>query len=161
MTTTRLHYVYDPLCGWCYAVAPLVQAARHVLPVIAHGGGMLAGSSSKNISPEWRDHVMPHDQRIAELSGQPLGESYKNVLLRDQSVRLDSEPPTTAVLAAEQLDGRGLDLLSSLYTAHYFHGRRIAEKEVLIDIAEEIGIRRTAFETTYETTFGITTHTHF
>ena len=23
-----LHYIYDPLCGWCYGAKPLVQAAQ-------------------------------------------------------------------------------------------------------------------------------------
>ena len=27
MTTSILHYVYDPLCGWCYAAEPLVKAS--------------------------------------------------------------------------------------------------------------------------------------
>ena len=40
-TETRLHYIYDPLCGWCYAVAPLVKAARTVIPITLHGGGMI------------------------------------------------------------------------------------------------------------------------
>ncbi|MEG1327174.1 MAG: DsbA family protein, partial [Janthinobacterium sp.] len=25
-----LHYIFDPLCGWCYGAAPLVEAARAV-----------------------------------------------------------------------------------------------------------------------------------
>lgn len=25
-----LHYIFDPLCGWCYGAAPLVEAARTV-----------------------------------------------------------------------------------------------------------------------------------
>ena len=27
MNDTTLHYVYDPLCGWCYGAAPLLEAA--------------------------------------------------------------------------------------------------------------------------------------
>jgi putative protein-disulfide isomerase len=27
---TTLHYIFDPLCGWCYGAAPLVAAARTV-----------------------------------------------------------------------------------------------------------------------------------
>ena len=23
----RLHYFFDPLCGWCYGIAPLIKAA--------------------------------------------------------------------------------------------------------------------------------------
>ena len=30
MSTATLHYIYDPLCGWCYGSAPLVKAAREI-----------------------------------------------------------------------------------------------------------------------------------
>ena len=62
----RLHYVYDPLCGWCYAAAPLVKVAREVMPVVGHAGGMLAGPRRRRITDDWRDHVLPHDRRIAD-----------------------------------------------------------------------------------------------
>ena len=44
MNTATLHYIYDPLCGWCYGSAPLVKAARAVLSVRPHGGGMMTGA---------------------------------------------------------------------------------------------------------------------
>ncbi|WP_375381790.1 hypothetical protein [uncultured Sphingomonas sp.] len=41
MTLPILHYVYDPLCGWCYAAEPLVRAAVTArIPVVLHGGGL-------------------------------------------------------------------------------------------------------------------------
>ena len=64
-----LHYIYDPLCGWCYGAKPLVQAAQAVLPVLAHGGGMMTGANRQRVSPQLRSYVMPHDRRIAEYSG--------------------------------------------------------------------------------------------
>ncbi len=67
-----LHYIYDPLCGWCYGAKPLVQAASQVLPVSLHGGGMMAGNNRQFVSPNLRDYVMPHDRRIAEYTGQPF-----------------------------------------------------------------------------------------
>lgn len=29
MNNAVLHYIYDPLCGWCYGAAPLVRAAGY------------------------------------------------------------------------------------------------------------------------------------
>src|SRR5256885_3464591 len=85
MTTTAqppfvLHYIFDPLCGWCYAAAPLVKAARSVPGVTLqwHGGGMLTGAHTRTITADWRGHVMPHDQRIAEMTGQPFGRSEEH-----------------------------------------------------------------------------------
>ena len=142
---TTLHYIYDPLCGWCYGAKPLVQAARTVLPVIAHGGGMMTGANRQQVSPQLRNYVMPHDRRIAEHCGQPFGEAYFEGLLRDHSAVFDSAPPTAAILAADQLGGHGLELLERLQTAHYVEGRRIADEAVLLELAQTIGLPAQAF----------------
>ncbi|MHC8330164.1 DsbA family protein [Pseudomonas sp. LB1P83] len=145
-----LHYIYDPLCGWCYGAKPLVQAAQGVLPVIAHGGGMMSGANRQTVSPQLRNYVMPHDRRIAEYTGQPFGEAYFEGLLRDETAVFDSTPPIAAVLAAEQLAGRGLELLGRLQTAHYMEGRRIADAAVLVELAEDIGLETQAFQLAFK-----------
>jgi putative protein-disulfide isomerase len=146
---TQLHYIYDPLCGWCYGAKPLIQAARTVLPVLAHGGGMMTGANRQKVSVQLRNYVMPHDRRIAEYTGQPFGEAYFEGLLRDEEAVFDSAPPTAAVLAAEQLDGRGLALLERLQTAHYVEGRRIADEAVLLELANSIGFEAEAFRRSF------------
>ena len=161
MTQTTLHYIYDPLCGWCYAVAPLVRAAREILPVAAHGGGMMTGARRQRISSEWRDYVMPKDGQIAASTGQGFGHAYREGLLRDGTAWLDSEPPITAVLAAEQAAGRGLDFLDAVQTAHYLDGRRVADRAVLEQIARELGLELPAFQAAYERCLGERTHAHF
>lgn len=145
-----LHYIYDPLCGWCYGAKPLVQAGQGVLPVIAHGGGMMTGANRKAVSPQLRNYVMPHDRRIAEYSGQPFGEAYFEGLLRDETAVFDSAPPIAAVLAAEQIAGRGIELLGRLQTAHYVEGRRIADESVLLELAKDIGLESLSFEAAFQ-----------
>ena len=133
---STLHYIFDPLCGWCYAAAPLIDAARNqsALTIVLHGGGMLTGSNRRQITAQWRDYVIPHDRRIAKLTGQPFGERYFEDLLRDSTAVLDSEPPTTAILAAEEISGYGLDMLHRVQHAHYAEGRRIADHDVLSEL---------------------------
>ncbi|MET3182693.1 UNVERIFIED_ORG: putative protein-disulfide isomerase [Variovorax guangxiensis] len=158
-----LHYIFDPLCGWCYAAAPLVDAAREVpgLKVEFHGGGMMTGANRRPITPQWRDYVMPHDHRIAEMTGQPFGERYFEGLLRDTGAVMDSEPPTTAILAADSLrTGGGLDMIHRLQQAHYVEGRRIADVEVLKAIAAELGFDATAFASAFDSQSGEATAQH-
>ncbi|SED46114.1 DsbA family protein [Pseudomonas migulae] len=145
-----LHYIYDPLCGWCYGAKPLVQAAQAVLPVIAHGGGMMTGANRKNVSPHLRNYVMPHDRRIAEYTAQPFGDAYFEGLLRDETAVFDSAPPIAAVLAAEQVAGRGLELLGRLQSAHYVEGRRIADQAVLFELARDLGLEPEAFQAAFK-----------
>jgi len=166
-TTSRsgatLHYIFDPMCGWCYAAAPLVDAARSVpgLRVEFHGGGMMTGANRRPITAQWRDYVMPHDRRIAELTGQPFGEGYFEGLLRDIGAVMDSEPPTTAVLAAEALrSGGGLDMIHRLQRAHYVEGRRIADVDVLNAVAAELGFDAEAFASAFARLSGEATAQH-
>ncbi len=157
---TTLHYIHDPLCGWCYGAAPLVAAARAALPVVLHGGGLMAGPRRQPVTPALRAYVMPHDQRIAELSGQPFGAAYFEGLLRDGGAVFDSEPPTTAVLAADALGGRGAELLARIQLAHYVEGRRIADEAVLLELAVGIGLDAAAFREAFARLRGEATQAH-
>lgn len=160
---TTLHYIFDPLCGWCYAAAPLISAARTVpgLRIAFHGGGMLTGSNRRAITPQWREYVMPHDKRIAQLTGQPFGADYFDGLLRDTTAVMDSAPPTTAILAAEELAGRGLEMLHRLQQAHYAEGLRIADLPVLQQLARELELDAAGFAAAYARLSGAATERHF
>ncbi|PIF77918.1 putative protein-disulfide isomerase [Variovorax sp. 54] len=161
--TATLHYIFDPLCGWCYAAAPLVEAARAVpgLRVEFHGGGMMTGANRRPITPQWRDYVIPHDKRIAELTGQPFGEAYFEGLLRDSGAVMDSAPPITAILAAESLRaGGGLDMAHRVQQAHYVEGQRIAEAGVLAALAVELGFDADVFAAAFAQHTGDATTQH-
>ena len=162
MANPTLHYIFDPLCGWCYGAAPLVEAARAVpgLTVALHGGGMMTGSNRRQITPEWRGYVLPHDRRIEQLSGQPFGDAYVNGLLNDTTAMMDSEPPITAILAADMLAGKGLDMLQRVQRAHYVDGMRIADLPVLLALAQELGMDGAAFQTEYARQAGVATQQH-
>ncbi|MEN9892482.1 MAG: hypothetical protein RLY78_2777 [Pseudomonadota bacterium] len=160
--TAILHAVHDPLCGWCYAAAPLLRAAASLegLTLELHGGGMLAGNRRLRITPQWRAHVLPHDRRIAELSGQPFGAAYLDGLLRDTDAVMDSGPPTTALLAAEALGGDSLQLLERIQQAHYVEGRRVADRTVLRALAHDIGLPEAGFDHHFGTLAGEPTQRH-
>ncbi|MGE8635707.1 MAG: DsbA family protein [Achromobacter piechaudii] len=160
--TPTLHYIFDPLCGWCYGAAPLIDAARGIagLRVTPHGGGMMTGGNRQPVTDALRRYVMPHDERIAGMSGQVFGKDYFDGLLRDSGAVFDSEPPTTAILAAQTLGERGLDLLKRMQRAHYVEGRRIADPAVLAELARDIGLDGAAFDAAYAAAEGAETAAH-
>lgn len=162
MSNATLHYIYDPLCGWCYGAAPLVEAACAIqgLRVELHGGGMMSGANRQPVSEALRNYVMPHDHRIAALTGQTFGAAYFDGLLRDSDAVFDSTPPTTAILATEALGGWGADLLKCIQIAHYVEGRRIAEVGVLEQLAADIGLDPTAFTAEFTRQSDATTQAH-
>ncbi|WP_035715634.1 DsbA family protein [Azorhizobium doebereinerae] len=144
--TIRLHYIYDPLCGWCYAAAPLVAAAAAApdVELVPHAGGLFPGPQS--LPPGMHQHIKAADARIAVMTGQVFGPAYLEGLLPDPGLVLNSLPPIAAILAAEALEaGGGLRMLAAIQRAHYVDGRRVAEDGVLRDLAREMGLDTEAF----------------
>ncbi|MCB5184053.1 DsbA family protein [Methylobacillus gramineus] len=162
MNRATLHYIFDPFCGWCYAAAPLIEAASTIpeLSISLHGGGMLSGSNRRLVSPSWRNHVIPHDRRIAALSGQIFGDAYFNQLLNDYTIVLDSSPPITAILCAQAMQGLGLEMLHKIQSAYYQHGQKIAEPFVLLALAGKLGLDQVHFGQLFEQASLSTTSQH-
>ena len=161
-TIPTLHYIFDPLCGWCYGVAPLIKAAQRLsgLQIALHGGGMLTGAGRRVITPELRNYIMAHDQRIAALTGQTFGLAYTDGLLQDPQIILDSEPPTTAILAAQAVASKGLDMLQELQQAHYEHGLAINQTIILQQLAQDLGINGPDYAAAYKAASGAPTLLH-
>ena len=144
--SATLHFIYDPLCGWCYCAEPLVNAAEKVpgLAIRLHGGGLWPEPT--RLPAETRQYIRQMDERAARISGQPYGKAYLEGLLPDPTMTLESRPTTAAVLAAEAIAGRGLAMLRGIQHAHYERGLKVVEDDVLRQIAGEIGLDPATFE---------------
>lgn len=152
MNNTTLHYVYDPLCGWCYGAAPLLEAAAGIpgLNIALHAGGLWLGERRQPMGSALRDYVRPHDERIQALTGQPFGARYFDELLLSEGLLLDSEPPIRAILAVSALGGNGLTLLHRIQQTHYRDGLWVGSLNQLSELAAEQGIEPEAFDQTYQ-----------
>lgn len=140
-----LHYIHDPLCGWCYAAAPLAEAAAEAgVEVALHGGGLW--DRPQSYPPGMEPRIRGMEDGIARTTGQPYGEAYRNGLLGDPATVLHSRPPISAVLAAERVrPGSGLAMLHAVQAAHFVDGRRIVEPAVLASLAADLGLDAAAF----------------
>jgi len=141
-----LHYIYDPLCGWCYGAEPLVWAASKVdgLALRMHAGGLWPQPT--RLPDHMRRYIQQADARVGQMSGQPYGEPYLNGLLFDPELVLESRPVISAVLAAQALaPDKALSMLRAIQHAHYERGQHVVRDETLREIAAEIGLDAAAF----------------
>ncbi len=92
-----------------------------------------------------RQFVVAHDQRMSQMTGQPIGAQYRDVFLNDPTAVFDSEPPTVAILAAEE-SGNGLRMLDRIQRARFIEGRHISRPDVLRELADELGIANFAYD---------------
>lgn len=149
----KLHVITDPYCGWCYACAPLLDSMLQDTPEIAielHCGGMLTGTHTRPVTPEFRSFVLEHDDRITKMTGLPFSTAYSEKLLRNNGIVFDSTQPTTAILAAQELDGKAIQMMHALQHAMYIDGLHISDEKVIRTTAEKIGLDVKAFEAEYK-----------
>jgi len=145
MTAPTLHYVHDPLCGWCYAVTPMIEAvAQAGIGIVLHGGGLWEPATSP--TPEKRAYIRQNDTRIAALTGMTFGPAYLDSLLTDATTVFWSSPTIAAVLAAGTMEtGADLRMMHAIQYAHYVDGRRVVETSVLTDVARSVGVAEDVF----------------
>ncbi|MGL4270350.1 MAG: DsbA family protein [Plesiomonas sp.] len=151
-TQAVLHYIYDPLCGWCYGAAPLIDVLHRMpeLDICLHAGGLWVEDHRPSMGESLRDYVQPHDLRIAELTGQPFGEAYFNQLLLDSHKTLDSTPPIRAILAVQHLQGDDVQMLFRIQQSHYRDGLWVGDEARLARLAAEQGIAESDFLHAYQ-----------
>ncbi len=145
--SATLHYIYDPLCGWCYGAEPLLWSAAKAsdIELELHGGALWPEPT--RLPEPMRLYIRQADQRIAQMSGQRFGPAYHNGLLLDPrwcSSRGRRRPPCSR--RSRSIARRRCRCCAAIQHAHYEQGRRVVERDVLADIAVEVGLDRAEFE---------------
>lgn len=142
-----LHFILDPQCGWCYAAAPLIDALieRSDIDINMHGGGLFSGTNKRILSADFHQQIMAMDQRITTLTGQIFSQTYYANILADKHRIVDSDIPTTALLAARSIGINPITMLHKIQIAQFVKGRSQSDIGNLTAIAAELGASTSAF----------------
>jgi len=146
--TPRLHYVHDPMCSWCWGFRPTWQRLREKLPgelrLIRRVGG-LAPDSDLPMPEEMRQGLQQTWRRIQQKIP---GTEFNFDFWTRNTPRRSTYPACRAVIAARRLGGDDADerMTHGIQQAYYLQARNPADRPVLADIAESVGLDRDAFE---------------
>ncbi|MBM6550910.1 DsbA family protein [Marinomonas ostreistagni] len=131
-------YLFDPLCGWCYAAAPTIQALHDAkLGNIAMAPvGMFYQPRPMNSMAE---HAKKNDLRIQELTQQPFSQAYFDQVLGNEQGVFSSQALTLAIvyLESQQL-GLAHRFLQRAQTCRYVDGLDTADANIVADIAADV-----------------------
>ncbi|KJA09496.1 protein-disulfide isomerase [Acidovorax temperans] len=151
MTTPSITvtYLFDPLCGWCYAAAPALKYLQGVegIRVALSPTGLFAGAGARPMDAQFAAYAYAwaNDQRIQQLTGQPFTQAYRDRILGAANGRFDSGPATLALTAvAQTAPERELDALHALQHARYVEGRDNADAAVIADVLCSLGLQAAA-----------------
>ena len=107
-----LHYLFDPLCGWCYGATPAVSELLATPGVVVNllPTGLFSGEGARAMDDAFANFAWSNDQRIERLTGQRFTERYRHRVLGDRQQLFDSGPATVALTAVSLTDpARELD----------------------------------------------------
>lgn len=146
---TRLFYVHDPLCGWCYAMQPAVRAVRAALqdlPIESYNVGLWVGDACRLIARGFREHLQSGVPRVEALSSVRFGESFRrNVIDNDRYVYESG----TAALANQCVKilapAKHLEFIHDCQQAFFVEGQSANDIATFIGIAATYDIDAQAF----------------
>ncbi|MCG6542396.1 DsbA family protein [Pseudomonas sp. KSR10] len=142
---TRLIYVMDPMCSWCWGFAPVVQALIAQAQAQGVGADLVVGGLRQEriaMDQAGRERTLSYWQAVHEASGQPFN---FDAGLPDGLV-YDTEPACRALVAARSLDPQLVwPLVGLIQRAFYVDGRNVTMPPELVDLAEAAGIPRIEF----------------
>ena len=134
-----LFYFFDPLCGWCYGALPKLQKIAENRPLVLLPTGLFA-DSGRTMNAEFADYAWQNDQRIAQLTGQPFSQAYREQVLQ-RATAFDSKNLITALTAVQQTaPEQELTALTALQRARYVDGKDNTQWTVIRDILRDLGL---------------------
>jgi putative protein-disulfide isomerase len=138
-----IHYVFDPLCGWCYGagatVALLAQTDEIQLRLMP--SGLFQDQGARPMDEAFAAYAWSNDQRIERLSAQPFSQRYREQVLANRAQPFDSGPATQALTAVWQTaPARELEALAAIQRARYVDGLDITQTAPLSEILRGLGL---------------------
>lgn len=133
-----LHYVYDPMCSWCWGFRPVWDALQAALPVdvtVAWVAGGLAPDSDQPMPMEMRQAIQGHWQEIQRQLGTPFNFDFWRLNAPRRSTYMACR---AAIAAARQ--GAQTRMIDAIQRAYYLRALNPSETSVLVQLAEELGL---------------------
>lgn len=147
---SRLLYVMDPMCSWCWGFAPVVealaeQAAVDGVPLQIVTGGLRRDQVAINAAARVR--YLGYWQAVNASTGQLF--DFERGL--PEGLVYDTEPACRALVTARQLDAASAwTLLKLVQQAFYTEGADVTQASVLVQLAEQAGIPRIEFAEAFD-----------
>lgn len=137
MTDDReLIYVGDPMCSWCWGIAPELDrltTAHPELPLRIVVGGLRPGPNAQTVGPELAGYLAHHWEEVQRRSGQ----AFDRTLLERHGWLYDTEPACRAVVVMRELaPHETFRFFKRLQRAFYAEGMPVWDPEAYGEIIE-------------------------
>ena len=144
----ELLYLFDPLCGWCYGMSPVIQRVRQEfagrIEVSVLCGGMVTGEQVGPIRDDW-GYISGALQQVERVTGVQFGAAFR--ALGEEGSRVqDSEPPSWAISAFRHFSQPDtVRFAHDVQMAYFRDGADLNEPQTYLPLATAYGVDGAAF----------------
>ncbi|WP_119155705.1 DsbA family protein [Caldimonas tepidiphila] len=151
----NLIYIADPMCSWCYGFTKPMEAlladpgdAAPLQLALVMGG--LRPYTTEPLAAATAGEIFEHWRHVHEASGLPFAPAPNTALHRPGFV-YDTEPASRAVVAVRSRWPKLVwRYFKSVQQAFYAGGQDVTQRDVLVDLAEPLGIPLKEFEAAFD-----------
>lgn len=144
-TETELIYVGDPMCSWCWGIAPELDAlvgAHPDVPLRIVVGGLRPGPNAQTVDAAMADMLLHHWQDVEARTGQP----FDRGVFDDLGWLYDTEPACRAVVVMRELaPHETFRFFKRIQRAFYAEGQPVWDPTVFETLLDDLDVDRTAF----------------
>ncbi len=134
--STKLYYLYDPMCSWCWGYRPVWDVLQQNLPtsiMVEYVAGGLAPDSTSPMPIAQRQMVQNHWRTIE----QKLGTQFNHDFWRDNTPGRSTYNACRAAIAADK-QACQKPMIEAIQRAYYLRALNPSDLDVLIALAEEL-----------------------
>jgi putative protein-disulfide isomerase len=135
----KIIYVGDPMCSWCYGIAPELQKLQEhytgSIDIEVVAGGLRPYNTET--MTELADFLKEHWEDVERASGQP----FKTEILKEETYVYDTEPACRALVVVRQMKAEAaLDFFRLIQEDFYSENKYLMEAEAFRSSVEEVGL---------------------
>ncbi|MBB1386072.1 DsbA family protein [Pseudoalteromonas sp. SG45-5] len=143
MSNSKLIYVHDPMCSWCWGYAPTWLKLKAQLEdniVVEYKVGGLAPDNQQPMPQNMKDML---ESTWYKISAQ-LGTTFNHDFWRNCQPRRSTYPACRAALIARK-SGKEVEMVAAIQHAYYLNAQNPSDECTLIDLAQQIGLNKAQF----------------
>lgn len=150
-STSRLIYIMDPMCSWCWGFSPVLQALAEQAAAKGVGLTIRAGGLRPNekigLTSNKADYILGHWRAVQERTGQPV--TLEGAL--PEGFIYNTEPGDRALVTARNLDASKLwSFVKLLQQSFYVDLQDITQAQVIVNLAEQAGYSKKDFAQAFD-----------
>jgi len=134
--TSKLYYIYDPMCSWCWGYRPVWDRLSKSLPAsikVEYIAGGLAPDSDSPMPLEQQQMIENHWRTIERK----LGTKFNYDFWQENTPRRSTYNACRAAIAAHK-QGCQMAMVDAIQRGYYLRALNPSDLNVLIGLAEEL-----------------------